>query len=148
MNKQKKVTVAMSGGIDSAVAAHLAMEAGYYVSGATMRLCEKIDAFGTDLSNSDIADARAICQALGISHKVLDMRELFHSTVIRDFIDTYYAGGTPNPCIVCNKLLKFGALLEKEIEIRVSLGMGDASATAWGCDLTYDYVKINGDYRT
>ena len=116
MNKQKKVTVAMSGGIDSAVAAHLAMEAGYYVSGATMRLCEKIDDFGTDLTDSDIADARAICQALGISHKVLDMRELFHSTVIRDFIDTYYAGGTPNPCIVCNKLLKFGALLEKEIE--------------------------------
>lgn len=116
MNDCKKVTVAMSGGIDSAVAALLVQNAGYDTCGATMRLCEKITDEGIDLNNSDIADAKSICDRLAIPHKVYDMQKLFHDVVIRDFVDTYYTGGTPNPCIVCNRYLKFGALLDREIE--------------------------------
>lgn len=116
MVERKKVTVAMSGGIDSAVAALIALEYGYDVSGATMSLCPKIAHNGTDLALQDIADAKAVCDRLGIKHRVYSFEERFHSTVIRDFIDTYYSGGTPNPCIVCNKLLKFGALLDEEID--------------------------------
>lgn len=105
----------MSGGIDSAVAALLAINAGYEVSGATMRLCKKHDENGNDLSEQDIADAKAVCDRIGISHTVYSLEDKFHDTVIRDFIDTYLAGGTPNPCIVCNKLLKFGLLLDKAV---------------------------------
>lgn len=107
----------MSGGIDSAVAALLLKDSGYDVYGATMRLCERILKDGTDATSADIEDARAICDRLGISHRVLDLRDEFHSTVIRNFIDTYMNGATPNPCIVCNKLLKFGALLDHELEL-------------------------------
>ncbi len=115
MENKKKLTVAMSGGIDSAVAALLAIKAGYEVSGATMRLCVKHDASGNDLSAQDIADAKAVCDRLGISHTVYSLEDKFHDTVIRDFIDTYLEGGTPNPCIVCNKLLKFGILIDSAI---------------------------------
>ena len=106
----------MSGGIDSAVAALIAIKAGYDVWGATMKLCPKLDENGNDLSLQDIADARAVCEKLGIEHSVYELEDRFHETVIRDFIETYITGGTPNPCIVCNKLLKFGILLDKAIE--------------------------------
>lgn len=115
MNENKKVTVAMSGGIDSAVAALLVKEQGFITSGATMKLCEKISMEGIDLSLSDINDAKAICDILGIKHTVYDLSDEFHSTVVKDFIDTYLDGKTPNPCIVCNRLLKFGKLLDLEI---------------------------------
>ena len=115
MIEKKKVSVAMSGGIDSAVAALLALEQGYEVSGVTMKLCPKLDESGTDLAANDIADAKAVCDKIGISHRVYDFEDKFRDTVIKDFIDTYVSGGTPNPCIVCNKLLKFGALLDVEI---------------------------------
>ena len=115
MDKKLNVTVAMSGGIDSAVAALLAIESGYNVSGATMRLCDKILQDGTNATNTDIEDAKNICDILGIQHKVHDMSDIFHTTVIKNFTDTYLDGGTPNPCIVCNKHLKFGAMLEHEV---------------------------------
>lgn len=114
MTNKKRVTVAMSGGIDSAVAALIAIDRGYEVSGATMRLCPKFINF-VDLSDNDINDAAEVCRILGIEHRVYDMQELFKNTVIRDFIDTYYDGGTPNPCIVCNKTMKFGAFLDAEL---------------------------------
>ena len=117
MNTNKKVTVAMSGGIDSAVAALLIKEQGYITSGATMKLCERLDADGNDLPMSDIQDAKAICDSLCIEHKVYDLTTEFHSAVIKNFIDTYLDGRTPNPCIVCNKLLKFGKLLELEKDL-------------------------------
>ena len=117
MNQNKKVTVAMSGGIDSAVAALLVIEQGYVTRGATMKLCSKHQPDGTDLSMSDINDAKAICASLGIDHVVYDLTNEFHKTVVKDFIDTYLEGKTPNPCIVCNKHLKFGKLLELEIAL-------------------------------
>ncbi len=110
----KKVTVAMSGGIDSAVAALLIKEQGYEASGATMKLCERILADGSDATLSDIKDARDICERLGIEHRVYHLSDEFHSTVIKNFIDTYMDGATPNPCIVCNRLLKLGKLLDLE----------------------------------
>ncbi len=110
----KKVTVAMSGGIDSAVAALLVKDQGYEVSGATMKLCERILPNGSDATLSDISDARDICARLGIEHRVHHLSDEFRATVIKDFIDTYMDGATPNPCIVCNRLLKFGKLLELE----------------------------------
>lgn len=114
---RNKVTVAMSGGIDSAVAALILKKNGYIVSGATMKLCAKMSSNGIDESASDINDARAVCDLLNIEHRVYDMEEMFKSTVIKDFIDTYYNGGTPNPCIVCNRTMKFGALLDEEIKL-------------------------------
>ncbi len=117
MYKNNKVTVAMSGGIDSAVAALLLIKQGYSVDGATMLLCNRILKDGTNASLADIKDAQAICKSLGIEHKVLDMTEEFHSTVIKDFVDTYLDGATPNPCIVCNQHLKFGALLHRAIDM-------------------------------
>lgn len=112
---KKKVTVAMSGGIDSAVAALLIKEQGYEATGATMKLCNKILPDGTDAAAVDIADARAICEKLKMPHKVYDLSDDFNSTVIKDFVNTYLQGATPNPCIVCNKHLKFGKLLDLEI---------------------------------
>ena len=116
MKEKLKVTVAMSGGIDSAVAALLTIQQGYEVTGATMQLCKKILSDGTDATVTDIEDAKNICDILGIAHRVYEMSELFDNTVVKDFVDTYLNGGTPNPCIVCNKHLKFGAMLEREIE--------------------------------
>ncbi len=106
----------MSGGIDSAVAALLIKEQGYNTSGVTMRLCEKILADGCDATSTDIGDARDICEKLEIPHSVYDLTDEFSNIVIKDFIDTYLQGGTPNPCIVCNKNLKFGKLLDLEIQ--------------------------------
>jgi len=98
-----KILVGMSGGIDSAVAALLMLEQGYCVDGATMSLCRKISADGTDMTLQDISDAKSVCDKIGIQHKVYELEESFHSTVIKDFTESYISGKTPNPCIICNK---------------------------------------------
>lgn len=121
MSENKKITVAMSGGIDSAVAALLLKDQDFDVSGATMKLCNKILPDGIDGADIDIADAKAICDKLAINHRVYDFKDKFSQTVIKDFIDTYISGGTPNPCIVCNKQIKFGIMLDKEIELGADL---------------------------
>ena len=117
MLNDKKITVAMSGGIDSAVAALLLSRDGASVSGATMRLCKRILADGSDASDTDIADAKAICDKLGIEHRIYSFQDEFYQSVIKNFIDVYMSGGTPNPCIVCNKTIKFGLMLDKELEL-------------------------------
>jgi len=107
---QEKILVGMSGGVDSSAAALMLKNQGYAVSGVTLTL--------TDIDNSrDIADAKAVCNTLGIEHIVLDLRKEFREFVISDFINEYKAGRTPNPCIVCNKNIKFGLMLEKAIEL-------------------------------
>jgi len=111
----KKVTVALSGGIDSSVAALIIKEQGYTTSGVTMKLCRRLSADGQDESLKDIKDAFDVCKRLGISHKTYDLSDEFNSTVIKNFIETYMRGATPNPCIVCNKYLKFGRLLDLEL---------------------------------
>ena len=104
---QEKIFAAMSGGIDSSAVALLLLESGADVSGVTMRLLDSAD--------DDIRDAEALCNQIGIPHSVYDMREEFSRCVIDNFISVYENGGTPNPCIVCNKHLKFGALLDRAI---------------------------------
>ena len=100
---KKRVMIALSGGVDSAVAAYLMKEQGYDCIGATMQLCG---------DGSGARDAAAIAQQLDIPFIEYDARQLFQQQVIADFISVYRNGGTPNPCVVCNKTMKFGHLLD------------------------------------
>ena len=117
MIKKPSAMIAMSGGVDSAVAALLMQQEGFAVTGATMRLfCdgETIPSAdnATDDITPDIRDARAVAKRLGIPHLVCRLEKTFCDKVVDDFIRTYLEGGTPNPCVVCNKAIKFGALLD------------------------------------
>ena len=114
--------IAMSGGVDSSVAAWLTQQAGYACIGATMRLL--------DTENTDASDARAVAQRLGMPFHLLDFSREFAASVMDDFVRCYECGLTPNPCIVCNRRLKFGYLLE--------------AALALGCDyiVTGHYARI------
>lgn len=108
-----RVFAAMSGGVDSSVAAYLLTKAGYAVTGATMTLYRPDGETGdTRGEPQDVTDARAVCRKLGIPHVTYRMGEVFRRLVIEDFIRVYEAGGTPNPCVTCNRTVKFGALWE------------------------------------
>ncbi|MCR5347761.1 MAG: tRNA 2-thiouridine(34) synthase MnmA [Fretibacterium sp.] len=111
----KGVLAAMSGGVDSSVAACLLKEQGYACTGATMRLFLNGDiglsAHRPCCSRREIDDAAAVAGLLGIPHEVIDCTVDFKLRVIDKFIRVYESGGTPNPCIDCNRFLKFGALL-------------------------------------
>lgn len=108
---KEKVLVGMSGGVDSSAAALLLLREGYEVTGATLRLRPK--ECGADRSLKEIDDARRVCAQLGIEHMTLDFTELFERDVIAPFVSRYTEGLTPNPCILCNRQIKFGAMLEK-----------------------------------
>ena len=99
-----KIAVAMSGGVDSSVAAVLLKEAGHEVTGVTMRI--------TDNTRAE-KDAADIAGRLGITHHVIDLRELFTEKIIDYFCGEYGRGRTPNPCVLCNRHIKFGALREE-----------------------------------
>ena len=129
---KKHVFAAMSGGVDSSVAAYLLMQAGYDVTGATMTLYRPDGSTG---DTQDVTDARAICHKLGIPHVTYDMGEVFCRCVIEDFIRVYEEGGTPNPCVTCNKTVKFGALWEA-----VTKDGADAIATGH-----YARIRQDGD---
>ncbi len=104
----------MSGGVDSSVAAAMLLEQGFEVVGVTMHLFgEAMDRLeGSCGSFEAIEDAQRVAHELGIAHYALPMQEVFKKSVIDDFIDEYKQGHTPNPCIRCNRLIKFGALLD------------------------------------
>lgn len=105
---KEKLFVGMSGGVDSSAAAALLIEQGFDVSGITLRLYEG-EKCG---SLNDVNDAAAVCQKLGIEHRVLDLKTQFEKAVIDKFIAEYQCGNTPNPCIECNKYIKFGEMLK------------------------------------
>lgn len=109
------VMAAMSGGVDSSVCALLLQEAGYAVRGATMVLRD--DRESTCGSSRDVEDARAVCQRLGIPHDAFDLRDRFDAAVVRPFCDAYLEGRTPNPCIACNRFLKFESLQQRRREL-------------------------------
>ncbi len=112
-----RVAVAMSGGVDSAVAAALMAEAGHEVVGFTMNLWPDWVPPADDgpgcCGLGAIDDARAVARTLAIPHYVLNLREAFERAVIREFAGEYARGRTPNPCIACNRAIKFALLLEK-----------------------------------
>ncbi|MFH0991796.1 MAG: tRNA 2-thiouridine(34) synthase MnmA [bacterium] len=141
LNQSKTVVVAMSGGVDSSVAAALLLEQGFNVIGITMKIYD-FDEVGGNVTNETsccglgaMNDARSAAAKLGIPHYVVDFREAFGREVIKNFVDEYMHGRTPNPCVICNRTIKWGALLEK--------------ARALGADYlaTGHYVRLRFDER-
>ena len=113
---EKKMLVAMSGGVDSSVAAYLVREEGYFPLGVTMMLHDQdlSCTAGTHLccTPDDIEDARVVCSTLGIPFHVVNFMDGFREKIINNFVDTSLKGQTPNPCIDCNRYMKFGRLFE------------------------------------
>ena len=118
--------IGMSGGVDSSVAAHLMLRENCACIGFNMLLTGSENSGSTD-------DARNVCQRLGIPFQTLDLREAFSELVVKNFVQVYEAGGTPNPCIRCNNTLKFGLLMD--------------IALSQGCDaiVTGHYARIRKD---
>lgn len=114
--KEKSALIAMSGGVDSSCAAFLMREQGYECMGTTMRLYRNEDLgacnFRTCCSEKDIEDASEVAFQLDIPYEVLDFTADFQDKIIEKFIRTYEEGGTPNPCIDCNRIMKFDKLLD------------------------------------
>ena len=104
-----KILVGMSGGVDSSAAAALLKGKGHCVTGLTLKLCE----FDKE---QDLSDAKAVCEKLGIEHLTLDLKAEFKEKVMDCFIAQYKEGLTPNPCLECNKYIKFGKMLDVALE--------------------------------
>lgn len=140
MRKKQRVVVAMSGGVDSAVAAGLLARDGYDVVGITMRLWTIEDADAPRgkkrcCSVEDTDDARAAADVIGVPHYVLNMEREFRDRVIDYFVAEYGRGRTPNPCLACNEHVKFRALLDRAVAL-------DADFLATG-----HYARIDRDGR-
>jgi tRNA-specific 2-thiouridylase len=120
-NADKHVVVAMSGGVDSSVAAALLLEQGYNVTGMMMRLWSE-ETFGGGAHNrcctpDQMADARRIASKLGIPFYVLDTKEVFRNTIVEFFINQHREGVTPNPCLECNRHIRFHFLLQNALAL-------------------------------
>ncbi len=117
----KKALIAMSGGVDSSVAAYVMTKKGFECMGCTMRLYENDmigeDLFGTCCSKKDTDDARAVCDRIGIDYNIYHYEAEFQEKVIEPFVCSYERGETPNPCIRCNRYLKFDLLYNKAKEL-------------------------------
>ena len=122
--EKKRVVVAMSGGVDSSVTAALLQEQGHEVIGMTMQIWDYSrftnqhgESFGSCCSLDDVYDARRVSEGLGIPFYVVNFEQDFQRQVIDRFCDDYFAGRTPNPCVLCNQVLKFELLLRKAREL-------------------------------
>lgn len=134
----KKVMLAISGGVDSSASAILLLEAGYDLLGATLRLFDgkAVQREGACGASSDIEDARRVAQRLGFPHEVFPCADRFRAQVIDRFVGEYRAGNTPNPCIDCNRAIKFGALLD------------EALTRGFGAMATGHYARVEQDEKT
>ncbi|MCL6097941.1 MAG: tRNA 2-thiouridine(34) synthase MnmA, partial [Bacteroidetes bacterium] len=116
---EKRVIVAMSGGVDSSVAAALLYKQGYEVIGVTMKTWGFMEVGGAPKHESGccsldaIFDAKNVATSLGFPHYTVDFTKAFEETVIDNFVDEYLNGRTPNPCVVCNRKIKWEELLKK-----------------------------------
>ncbi|HOA34520.1 MAG TPA: tRNA 2-thiouridine(34) synthase MnmA [Clostridiales bacterium] len=136
-NTTKKAVIAMSGGVDSSVAALLMKNKGYECIGVTLKLFNDDDINRcnerTCCSFDDVQDAKQVAYALGIPHYVFNFSDEFKDTVIKRFVDSYLKGATPNPCIDCNRFIKFQKLIHRTIEIGF-----DVMATGHYARIEYD----------
>lgn len=127
-----KALIAMSGGVDSSVAAYLTQQEGFTCIGATAQMCDEA-LLGDAFTLQGVTDAKAVAQRLGMDFYVFDAVDAFKSAVVADFISCYEQGLTPNPCVVCNRRIKFSYLLDKALEL--------------GCDhiVTGHYAQVKLD---
>ena len=109
--ERKTVAIGMSGGVDSSVAACLLKDKGYNVIGVTIELLDNEE------TKKSIEDAKAICKKIDIKHYVCDLKEEFKEEIVQNFITAYKQGKTPNPCVLCNRLFKFGLFYKKALEL-------------------------------
>ncbi|PKM74422.1 MAG: tRNA 2-thiouridine(34) synthase MnmA [Firmicutes bacterium HGW-Firmicutes-16] len=136
----EKVLVAMSGGVDSSVAAALLIEQGFEVTGVTLKLFSNkdigIERSRTCCSLADVEDARSVAYRLGFSHHVFNFGEQFREQVINRFASAYSRGETPNPCIDCNRYIKFSELLDRALMLDMD------------CIATGHYARVELDNNT
>lgn len=133
---EKKALIGMSGGVDSSVAAFLTLKEGFSCIGATMRLFDGKEEDSTCCGLDDVEDARAVARRMGIAHYVFNFKQDFDEKVIQKFVTSYEQGLTPNPCIDCNRHLKFDRLLRRAQEL--------------GCDFVVSghYAQVRQDETT
>ena len=141
-----KIAVGMSGGVDSSMAALLLLQQGYEVIGLTMRLWQgggqaggsrRSGCYGAS-EEEDIAAVEEICRKIDIPHYTINLVKEYEETVLRNFSSEYLAGRTPNPCVLCNQFIKFGALLEH----------ARASGTIFDRFATGHYARIEKDEKS
>lgn len=117
----KKVMVGMSGGVDSSVAAKLLLNAGFDVTGATLKLFDSDDIIQRETrvccSLTDVEDAKSVARKLGFQHYVFNFKNEFKEMVMDEFVNSYITGKTPNPCIQCNRYVKFDKMLLRAQEL-------------------------------
>jgi tRNA-specific 2-thiouridylase len=127
-----RVLVAMSGGVDSSVAAALLADAGHEVVGCTLQLWGGESDTGC-CSAADVEDARRVAQVLGIDHHVFNLEDDFAREVVDAYVAAHERGSTPNPCVACNRSIKFGALLERSARLGFdAMATGHHARVTWG----------------
>jgi tRNA-specific 2-thiouridylase len=147
-----QVLVAMSGGVDSAVAAALLRDAGHDVVGVTLKLWGGPSDSGC-CSVADVEDARAAARRLGVDHLVFNLADEFETSVVAPYVAAHAAGATPNPCVECNRHVKFGLLLDRARRLgfdalatghhaRVVAGAGGRRTLRRGCDMAKDQSYV------
>jgi tRNA-specific 2-thiouridylase len=149
---KKKVVLGMSGGVDSSVAAYLLREQGYDVIGVTLSQVphdeEADENAGGCCSLSSVLDAKIVAHTLGIPHYVINFRDIFDKKVITYFVEEYLQGRTPNPCLMCNKYIRFDKFLDKAISLGADyLATGHYAIVEKDCDTNRYLMKKSADNR-